>query len=67
MRAKEGDNGYARPVEGLIVTVDLDTMAVLEVEDHGVVPLPPQAGNYHLELMTEPGNVPGVHRAARAA
>ncbi len=58
VRSKEGENGYARPVEGLIVTVDLDTMTVLEVEDHGVVPLPPQAGNYHLEMMTEPGNVP---------
>lgn len=58
VRSQEGENGYARPVEGLIVTVDLDTMTVVDVEDHGVVPLPPQAGNYHLELMTEPGNVP---------
>jgi len=58
VRSGEGDNGYARPVEGLIVTVDLDTMTVVGVEDHGVVPLPPQAGNYHLDLMTEPGNVP---------
>ena len=39
-------HGYARPVEGLIVTVDLDAMKVLDIEDHGVVPLPPTAGNY---------------------
>ena len=58
VRSKPDDNGYARPVEGVIATVDLDTMTVLDVADHGVVPLPPQAGNYYPELMTEPGNVP---------
>ena len=58
VRSKPGDNGYARPVEGLIALVDLDDMVVLAVEDHGVVPLPPQAGNYHADLMVEPGNVP---------
>jgi primary-amine oxidase len=58
VRSKADDNGYARPVEGLVVTVDLDTMEVLEVADSGVVPLPPQAGNYLPELLTEPGNVP---------
>ena len=52
------DNGYARPVEGLIVTVDLDTMTVVEVVDYGVVPLPTQPGNYYPELVTAPGNVP---------
>ena len=34
------DNYYAQPVEGVVVTVDLDTMTVTDVEDHGVVPLP---------------------------
>ena len=38
------DNGYARPVEGLIVRFDLDRMEVVDVEDHGVVPLPPASG-----------------------
>ncbi len=37
------EHGYARPVEGLIVTFDLDKMVVLDIEDHGVVPLPPTA------------------------
>ena len=32
------DNGYARPVEGLIVRFDLDRMEVVDIEDHGVVP-----------------------------
>ena len=58
VRSEPEDNGYARPAEGLIVTVDLDTMTVLDVADHGVVPLPPQPGNYLPELLTEPGNVP---------
>jgi primary-amine oxidase len=58
VQSKPGDNGYARPVEGLIVEVDLDEMAVVAVEDHGVVPLPPKAGNYDPELMAEGGNVP---------
>ena len=32
------DNGYARPVEGLIVRFDLDRMEVVDVKDHGVCP-----------------------------
>ena len=66
VRSSADDNGYARPVEGLVVTVDLDTMTVLEVEDHGVVPLPTSAGNYYPELMTEPGNVPAFTRQREA-
>ncbi len=58
VRSKPDDNGYARPVEGVIALVDLDSMTVLDVADHGVVPLPPQAGNYYPELMVEDGNVP---------
>jgi primary-amine oxidase len=59
VRASQYDNGYARPVEGLVVTVDLDAMAVVEVVDHGVVPLPPLGGNYEPDLMVQPGNVTG--------
>ena len=58
VRSSPDDNGYARPVEGLVVEFDLDTMTVLDVIDTGVVPLPPQPGNYYPELMVEPGNVP---------
>ncbi len=58
VRSSPTDNGYARPVEGLIVTVDLDTMSVLDVVDHGAVTLPAKAGNYYPELMVEPDNVP---------
>jgi primary-amine oxidase len=46
VRSEEGDNGYARPVEGLIAFVDLHRMEVVRIEDHGVTPLPPDSGNY---------------------
>jgi primary-amine oxidase len=52
------DNGYARPVEGLIVLFDLDRMEVVDIEDHGVVPLPPRSGNYTAEGIRDAGNVP---------
>jgi Cu2+-containing amine oxidase len=52
------DNGYARPVEGLIVRFDLDRMEVVDIEDHGVVPLPPRSGNYTTEAIRDAGNVP---------
>ena len=37
-------NGYARPIEGLLVDVDLGRSEVLAVADHGVVPLPEGPG-----------------------
>ena len=52
------DNGYARPVEGLIVRFDLDRMEVVDIEDHGVIPLPPASGNYTAEALRDRGNVP---------
>jgi len=58
VRAAPEDNGYARPVEGLITEFDLDRMEVVAVEDHGVVPLPPRAGNYSVEGIANPNNVP---------
>ena len=58
MRAAPSEHGYARPVEGLIVTFDLDKMEVIDIEDHGVVPLPPTAGNYAEKFMFDPNNRP---------
>ena len=40
------DNAYARPVQGLIAHVDLTQGKVAYLEDHGVVPLPPQGARY---------------------
>ena len=36
------DNGYARPIEGVLATVDAARGVVLDVLDYGVVPLPPR-------------------------
>ncbi len=46
VRSEPGDNGYARPVEGLTAVVDLNRMQVYRIEDNEVIPLPPEAGNY---------------------
>lgn len=35
------ENGYARPVEGIYVRVDMQKMEVIEFEDRKLVPLPP--------------------------
>jgi primary-amine oxidase len=58
MRSAPGEHGYARPVEGLVVTVDMDTMTVVDVADHGVVPIPAHPGNYAPEFMSDPANRP---------
>ncbi len=46
LRTSPKDNGYARPVENVVTIVDLHDMEVVGVEDYGVVPLPPEDGNY---------------------
>ena len=38
------DNGYAHPIEGLVTVIDLNRKEVVRVEDFGVVPVPPKAG-----------------------
>jgi primary-amine oxidase len=49
LRESDDDNGYARPVEGVVAFVDLGRAEVLEVLDTGVVPLPPERGSYYPE------------------
>ncbi len=51
------DNYYARPIEGVIVTVELDSM-VVKVDDYGAVPVPQRSGNYTATGITAPENVP---------
>ncbi|GAA4685141.1 primary-amine oxidase [Frondihabitans cladoniiphilus] len=60
VRTAPGDNGYAHPVEGLIVTIDMDTWEVLDVVDHGVVPLPPTNGNFEAEQFGAEDNYPRI-------
>jgi primary-amine oxidase len=51
VRSEAHDNGYARPLEGVVVVVDLARMEVVRVEDYGVVPLPPESGNWAREYL----------------
>ena len=46
VRDHPADNAYAHPIEGLYAIVDLNAMAVVRLEDHGVTPIPPSPGNY---------------------
>src|SRR5438876_664528 len=50
IRRNPEDNGYARPVANVLAVVDLNEMKVVSVEDHGVVPLPPEDANYSPEV-----------------
>jgi primary-amine oxidase len=48
-RENPADNGYARPIEGVIATVDAARGEVLDMLDYGVVPLPNETGSYYPE------------------
>ncbi|HXQ60231.1 MAG TPA: hypothetical protein VN799_09025, partial [Acidimicrobiales bacterium] len=49
LRLTPDDNGYARPIEGVIGFVDMARGEVLEIVDTGVVPIPPESGSYYPE------------------
>ena len=53
VRSDPTDNGYARPLQNVVVVVDLNKMEVVRVEDHGIVPLPPEPGNWTRTHITE--------------
>ena len=44
--APDDDNGYAHPVENVLVLFDFHELAVIRVDDLGVVPVPAKRGNY---------------------
>ncbi|HEY3724739.1 MAG TPA: primary-amine oxidase [Acidimicrobiia bacterium] len=46
LRETPEDNGYARPIEGLIVHFDLGRNEVIEVIDHGATTLPVEHARY---------------------
>ncbi len=51
VRSSPTDNGYARPIEGVTAVVDLNSMEVIRIDDYGLVPLPPEDGNYGAEFV----------------
>ena len=56
LRSSPTDNGYARPIEGLSVLVDLNKMEVMRIDDYGAMPLPPKDGNYGAEFIGQFGD-----------
>ena len=54
LRRDPTDNGYVRPIEGLRPVVDLNTMQVVRVEEHGHWPLPPVECNYAADRVAHP-------------
>jgi len=54
------ENGYARPVEGIHVVVDMQNNVVIEFEDRKLVPLPPPD---HLRNYTPGETRGGVDRS----
>jgi len=45
-RDEAADNGYAKPIDGLMVFVDLDLMEVYRIDDIGHWPVPTETNNY---------------------
>ena len=46
VREDATDNGYARPIHGLIAHVDMTEGKVVHVEDTGIIPMPPNSGRF---------------------
>jgi len=59
------DNYYAHPVEGVVATIELDTLSV-RIEDHGIVPIPTSPGNYTQDGIRAAKNVPSFPDGVRS-
>jgi primary-amine oxidase len=53
VKPRSGDSEWAHPVDGLIALVDLNTLELLRIDDHGVVPVPPEPGNFDARSVIE--------------
>jgi primary-amine oxidase len=51
LRSTAKGNFYSRPIDGLVPVVDLNKMEVLQVEDSGDIPVPPESGEYAQAFM----------------
>jgi primary-amine oxidase len=52
VRPHPGDSEWAHPVDGVVVLVDLNRREVLRVDDHGVVPVPTEPGNFGVDAVS---------------
>ena len=53
IRREPEDNAYARPVEGLSIIFDLNKNQILEIQDFGIVEIPPEDANYSRKYQNE--------------
>jgi primary-amine oxidase len=51
VRSEPKDNGYARPIDSMVIVLDLYRMAVIRIEEYPVAPLPPESGNWAREYI----------------
>ena len=42
VRSEPKDNGYARPIDSMVIVVDLYKMEVIRIEEYPIAPLPPE-------------------------
>ena len=52
-RPNPADNGYAYPLDGLMVHIDVDSLEVLHIEDFDQWPVASERGNYDVDAVTE--------------
>ncbi len=53
VRSEPRDNGYARPMDSMVVVVDLYKLEVVRIEEYPIVPRPPQPANWAREYIPE--------------
>ncbi len=46
VRYDNEDNGYAHPIEGIVILVDLNAAQVVRIDDYAALPVPPMSGKY---------------------
>jgi primary-amine oxidase len=51
VRSEPKDNGYARPLDSMVIVVDLYKMEVIRIEDYPIAPIPPESGNWAREYI----------------
>ena len=51
VRSEPNDNGYARPIDSMVIVMDVYTMEVIRIEEYDIVPLPPESGNWAREYV----------------
>jgi primary-amine oxidase len=51
VRSEPKDNGYARPLDSMVIVVDLYKMEVIRIEEYPIAPVPPEPANWAREYI----------------